>query len=354
MAADVDHVRRLCTRGDFPWAHSYVSRLIADRPGEPEPLLLRAMVHAHQGDPAAARRDLALADDAGGTGGTGDAGEAGGAGETGAVPLRAEVEALLSAPEDPVGGSAKTGPWRTAANALLAAVIVGVFFGVVDTALYGAGNGIADALGLAREEGGGSFPTTLIVLGMVALLRLLDWAVKARFRQDGIRADLRRRRDRARATAEGFDDDNMRLNAGVLASFLCVVPMSFPVPEMVGLPALSPVWPVLVVAALAGWICSRVGLRQVGRAFRLSRLTVVHTVVLLGWTAVFVAGPRWASSLDGGVGPYLVGWGLGGWLPSLPFLIAGQRRLRREGRLQVPAHWRGPRTGTRRAAVKER
>ncbi len=328
VASDIDHVRRLCDREDFPWAHSYVTRLIAEHPDDPEPLLLRAMVHARRGEPEAARRDLALADGAG----------------VGPAPLRAEVEALVALPErGEIEDRAGEWTWRRGVKGLPWAVAAMAVVVLTGWGIRGAGSGIADGLGLPEGTDGDSFPGMLIVIGAIALLRLLYWWIKARLRGDGVRADLHRRRTLVRATAESLDDDNMRLNAAALASFLCLTPFFFPLPVLAGAGSASlvRVWTVLLVAALAGWVRWQVGGEQLGRAFRLSRLVVLHTVVAVGWAVAFVAAPLPMSSMDDGVGPYLLCWSLGGWLLSAPFLIVTRRRLSREGRLQVPSPWSG-------------
>jgi hypothetical protein len=52
-------VLQRCADGRFPWAHSYVNRLVADAPDDPFPRLLRAALHAHCGEAAACRTALA-------------------------------------------------------------------------------------------------------------------------------------------------------------------------------------------------------------------------------------------------------------------------------------------------------
>lgn len=51
MSSHRRHVRHLLDEGRFPWAHAYVDRLIAETPGDSEPLLLKAMILDRQGRP---------------------------------------------------------------------------------------------------------------------------------------------------------------------------------------------------------------------------------------------------------------------------------------------------------------
>lgn len=352
----MDHVRRLCARGDYLWAHSYVTRLIADHPEEPEPLLLRAMIHARRGDPEAARRDLA-----------GALALAGDASAEESASLRAEVETLLDSPREERSGrdhrdgrardgsgEERRGGFRRAAGRGFTGLL-GAAVGILLIRLISEADArVADALGFPVLPSGDSLPGTLIVAGAACLLWLLGWVVWAELKGDGVRAELRRRRALARATAEGFDDDNLRLNAASLASFLCLAPMVFLLPTSfeVGFPLLLPrAWTILSVALLAWWVHRRFGGEQLRRAFRLSRLVVLHTVVAAGWAVAVVAVPLRMSSLDGAAGPYVVCWSLGGWLLFAPFLIIAKRRLSDAGRLQIPSHWRerGARPGQREA-----
>ncbi|MEV0586227.1 hypothetical protein [Nonomuraea sp. NPDC050310] len=67
MSSHRDHVARLCEEGRFPWAHSYVDRLAADRPGDPEPWELRSMIFAAQGRGEDSAAALARSAELGGT-----------------------------------------------------------------------------------------------------------------------------------------------------------------------------------------------------------------------------------------------------------------------------------------------
>ncbi|WP_214415272.1 hypothetical protein [Sphaerisporangium fuscum] len=61
----VAHVLKRCEEGRFPWARAYTDRLAVDQPYDPLPLLLRALIHAYEGDVDACRMALGAADDLG-------------------------------------------------------------------------------------------------------------------------------------------------------------------------------------------------------------------------------------------------------------------------------------------------
>ncbi|MFI6323838.1 hypothetical protein ACIBG8_40370 [Nonomuraea sp. NPDC050556] len=50
MTQHAEYVHDLCEKGHFSWAHSYVDRLIADRPDDPEPAALKAEIQAAQAE----------------------------------------------------------------------------------------------------------------------------------------------------------------------------------------------------------------------------------------------------------------------------------------------------------------
>ncbi|WP_030451638.1 hypothetical protein [Herbidospora cretacea] len=55
MPVELGHLFDLCDRGSFAEASAFVRRLGADRPQEPFPILLEALIHARQGDASTAR-----------------------------------------------------------------------------------------------------------------------------------------------------------------------------------------------------------------------------------------------------------------------------------------------------------
>ncbi|GAA2364026.1 hypothetical protein GCM10010404_17740 [Nonomuraea africana] len=272
MSSHLRHVRHLLDEGRFPWAHSYVDRLIADAPGDPEPLLLKALVLDHQGRPfeEPARR---------------------------AAALGGHYTPLLERP-------APAPAWRDTPGAwVFVFVLLTSVFEVVGE----------HVTGLDDLPWGGA-PGVLLAVGACVGC----WAALIKRKRQSPVEVARGRIAWARAVYAGLDDRNLRFRAGLASLGLFVVPVLASVgPEMIPFvaPALSEiVWTALLCAAGAAlaWLSMCAALL---RALRVSWVVRVN-VVLAG---ALLAAPVWA---------------LGAWLLTLPWVIMLGVGLRREGALQ--------------------
>lgn len=272
MSPHLRHVRHLLDKGRFPWAHSYVDRLISDAPGDPEPLVLKALILDHEGRSFEEQARQAEA-------------------------LGGRYTPLLERP-------APAPPRRDAIGAwVFCFLLLTSVFEVVGERVTGLGH-------LPR---GGAPGVLLAVAACVA-----GWAAVVRLRGQPPSEVARGRIAEVRAFYAGLDDRNLRFRAGLASLALFVVPvMSSLGPEMIPFvaPALSRiVWTAMlcVAGAALAWLFMGDALL---RALRVSGVVRVN-VVLAG---ALLAVPVWA---------------LGGWLPTLPWVIALGVRLRREGALQ--------------------
>ncbi|WP_431900812.1 hypothetical protein [Nonomuraea sp. bgisy101] len=278
MSSHLRHVRRLLDERRFPWAHAYVDRLISDSPLDPEPWLLRALILDRQGRPngEAVRRAEELGGDY--------------------TTLRNSV---------PVPSDARRPWWDGWAVEIVAALLLG---GLVAPLVW-QGERLA-------AIGPGDWFVVVYVAGLLAVRGGL-WALTIRRREglSNIPAAVRARRDASRAFYAGLDDAGLRHHVGGSARFLWTVALVgtlayglLPIEDQAV--ALRSGAVIAFVAVTAGaW--QVMGAAPVRRALRVSWVVSLNAALGVIWLAVTLAAPGWDAA------PYLLVWGLAGWLPLL-------------------------------------
>ncbi|MFG1709883.1 hypothetical protein ACFLIM_42640 [Nonomuraea sp. M3C6] len=299
--------------------------MLAERPDDPEALLLSALIYAHQGNVRAGQTDLARARKA--------------SLDEELSALANEIAALLDRHPGQEGAEKPGGCVRVVGLGLLAIVAVVLVKMAIVWVMEFLGDEVAEGLDLrGPSDDGHSLLGLMIVVGAGLLLGLLWKAIKAERYGPGARTAFLQHRDLARTTAASLDEQNVRLQAAQFATFLPGLPILMLTPTVLIGAENDPtliirVWSILVASGLAGWMCWWSGLGQIRRAFKLSRPLTFHTIAAGVWTILFVVWPYQLTRLDSS--PYIFGWFLGCFIVMPAYINVVFRRLRREGRLQV-------------------
>ncbi|MEZ0077165.1 tetratricopeptide repeat protein [Planotetraspora sp. GP83] len=321
------HVLKQCGEGRFVWAHAYVDRLVTERPGDPHPLLLRALIYAYRGEEDSCRKALAEADALG----------------AGHPELRSYIGDLSAARTPPAEAPVEKITLKDAGGCLLGLVVLGVLFRgpwLMETC----GDWLASQLGIRGRTmyDGHSIPGFVMVAALVGLARLGWWAVKTRRGTGSLRAEIAGRRARARRVAADLDDDNLRNRAGGVAMLLPFSVFFAAVPAiMTSGPIrgwLVAAWTIVMSLGLIAGAAAWAGRRPVVRAVGLSRLLLFQVIATYGVIGTFSWALITGVSEDAlnTAGMYWFGSALVSFVSTAIYLFTVQRRLRREGRLQ---HW---------------
>ncbi|MCT9933777.1 hypothetical protein N5079_26540 [Planotetraspora sp. A-T 1434] len=305
-----------------------MDRLVTERPGDPHPLLLRALIYAYRGEEDSCRKALAEADALG----------------SGHPELRSYIDDPLTARTPPTADPVEKLTLKDAGGCLLALVALGVLHRGGPWLMKTCGDWLASQLGIRGRMmyDGHSIPGFVMVAALVGLARLGWWAFKTRRGTGSLRAEIAGRRARARRVAADLDDDNLRYRAGGVAMLLPFSVFFAAVPAiMTSGPIrgwLVAAWTIVMSLCLIAAATACAGRQPVARAVGLSRLLLFQVIAAYGVIGTF----SWA--LITGVSEdalntasmYWFGSALVSFFATAVHLITVQRRLRREGRLQ---HW---------------